>query len=96
MDYREEDKLIELEDIDYDIGELEDMYQLALKLKEKSEDENGKEKYDIDLDFADIVNTIDRKLEDYKEERDNIMNDLEDIRADSKGYQEWEYRRGRF
>lgn len=96
MDYREEDKLIELEDIDYDIGELEDMYQLALKLKEKSEDENGKEKYDIDLDFADIVNTIDRKLEDYKEERDNIMNDLEDIRTDTKGYQEWEYRRGRF
>lgn len=96
MDYIEEEKLAELKDINYNIDELEDMYQLALELKEKSEDENGKDKYDIDLDFTEIVNTIDRKLEDYKEEKENIESDLEDIRCHTKEYQEHEYWQSQF
>ena len=83
-----EELLTQLEDIDYEIENLERMYQYALELEAMNEEDYG-----FETNFAEVRDEIDNKLTDYKEERENIMEEIEDYKANQMENAEKDYYR---
>lgn len=84
----EEEYNQELERLDEGIDNLEKMYQHAVELLELD-----REEFDIDYDLVELRNTIDRKLTDYKSEKENVKGDLENLKDHQNEYLDYEYRK---
>lgn len=83
-----EDLLTRLEDIDFNIENLEKMYQYALELEAMNEEEYG-----FETDFKEVRDEIDNKLTDYKEERENVMEEIQDYKENQLENAEKDYYR---
>ena len=84
----EEEIICEMDFLREHIDNLEEMYQLAHKLADLDDDE-----YEFEYSPKDLMNDIDRKLEDYKSELENREGDLENFRENQNEYLNWEYRK---
>ena len=83
-----EDLLAQLEDLDFNIENLEKMYQYALELEAMNEEE-----YKLDTNFEEVRDEIDIRLTDYKEERENVMQNIEDYKENKMENEEKSYYR---
>ena len=78
----------EIENNEYQIEQLEEMYKHAKALAELDEDE-----FMLDIDFESIRNDIDKKIADLRENNENIEEQIEYIQNDDIGALKREYER---
>ncbi len=83
-----EELLTELEDIDYKIETLEKMYQYALELEAMNEED-----FKLDTNYEEMRNEIDVRLTDFKEERQNIKDNIRNFDENKRELEERSYYR---
>ena len=86
--YDLEEMYSEIENNEYQIEQLEEMYKHAKTLVELDEDD-----FMLDIDFESIRNDIDKKIADLRENNENIEEQIEYIQNDDIGALKREYER---
>lgn len=86
--YDLEEMYSEIENNEYQIEQLEEMYKHAKALVELDEDN-----FMLDIDFESIRNDIDKKIADLRENNENIEEQIEYIQNDDIGALKREYER---
>ena len=86
--YDLEEMYSEIENNEYQIEQLEEMYKHAKALVELDEDD-----FMLDIDFESIRNDIDKKIADLRENNENIEEQIEYIQNDDIGALKREYER---
>ena len=86
--YDLEEMYSEIENNEYQIEQLEEMYKHAKALVELDEDD-----FMLDIDFESIRNDIDKKIADLRENNENIEEQIEYIQNDDIGVLKREYER---
>jgi hypothetical protein len=86
--YDLEEMYSEIENNEYQIEQLEEMYKHAKALVELDEDD-----FMLDIDFESIRNDIDKKIADLRENNENIEEQIEYIQYDDIGALKREYER---
>lgn len=84
-------------DMEWKIEQLDKMYEHARALVDlEKEIKDANEEIDLDYDLIQLRNTIDRLLEDCKEEKAELEGDLENIDDDTNEYLNHEYWQSQF
>lgn len=86
--YDLEEMYSEIENNEYQIEQLEEMYKHAKALVELDEDD-----FMLDIDFESIRDDIDKKIADLRENNENIEEQIEYIQNDDIGALKREYER---
>lgn len=89
-DFDEEESSAEIENIENQIEDLNEMYQHSLELIRLNGDE--KDIFDLDFDLFSLRNTIDNRITDLEETKENIKLHIEMLRDNTNDYLDYEYR----
>lgn len=89
-EFDEEESLDELKNIDEQIEDLNEMYQHTLELIRLDGDE--KDVFDLDFDLYSLRNTIDNRMVDLEETKENINLHIEMLKDNANDYLDYEYR----
>lgn len=89
-EFDEEESLDELKNIDEQIEDLNEMYQHTLELIRLDGDE--KDVFDLDFDLYSLRNTIDNRMVDLEETKENINLHIEMLKDNTNEYLDYEYR----